>query len=245
MGAEPIFPFAAAAESMLDWWREAGLDALVDEAPRHWLAEPKVAAERPARAESAPTKPVAAPTALPATLAAFNAWRVSEVAPDFGWGNVRIGPMGDAASDVMIMVEAPERDDESAGHLLAGAPGILFDRMLAAIGKSRDSILLASLAGTRPLAGRLPPDAFDDLARIARHHLGLVAPKALLLMGNAPSRAVLGADVALARGSSHVVNHGGATIRTVATFHPRFLLERPAAKGEAWRDLQLLMGRNA
>ncbi|MFW9320202.1 uracil-DNA glycosylase family protein, partial [Glaesserella parasuis] len=92
-------------------------------------------------------------------------------------------------SDLMVLVEAPERDDEAAGQLLSGPAGVLFDRMLAAIGRSRETIHLASLAIARPLAGRLPHDAFDDLARIARHHVGLVAPKAVLVMGNAPSRA--------------------------------------------------------
>lgn len=244
MGADQNIRFAEAAESTLDWWREAGLEALVDEAPRDWLAEPKVPVERPARAEVAPTRPSTAPAALPTTLTAFTAWRLSEAAPDFGWGSVRIGPSGDVASDLMILVEAPEREDEGAGHLLAGPAGLLFDRMLAAIGKTRETVLLASLAVTRPLTGRLPPGDVDELARLARHYLGLVVPKSLLLMGNAPSRALIGADVTSARGALHAVNHGAGTTRAVATFHPRFLLERPAAKGEAWRDLQLLMRRD-
>ena len=77
--------------------------------------------------------------------------------------------------------------------------------------------------------------------------LALAAPKRLLLMGNAASRAVLGADVARARGRLHGINPKGGTTAAaagtgaVASFHPRFLLERPAAKAEAWKDLQMLI----
>ncbi|MGJ3649851.1 uracil-DNA glycosylase family protein [Sphingomonas sp. GlSt437] len=245
MGADQNFLFAAVAESALEWWREAGVDTIVDEAPRNWLVKAaSVAAEaaKPIERPTADTAPARAVAPLADTLDAFLAWRMSEAAPDFGWNAIRIAPSA-APSDLMVLVEAPERDDEAAGQLLSGPAGVLFDRMLAAIGRSRETIHLASLAIARPLAGRLPHDAFDDLARIARHHVGLVAPKAVLVMGNAPSRAFAGADVASARGTSHIVNHANGTSTAIVTFHPRFLLERSAAKGEAWRDLQLLMGR--
>jgi DNA polymerase len=247
MGADQNIDFRLMAASALEWWRDAGVDMLVDDAPRDWLAPPAIStpattdgsiAARPARA---PAKPLPAVAPLPTTLEAFEQWRLGPDAPDAGWSETRIGGAGSAASGLMVLVEAPEREDEATGQLLSGAVGTLFDRMLAAIGRDRSSIYLASVAVARPIAGRIPSEAIEELGRIARHHVALVAPIRLLIFGNTASRVICGADVAALRGSLHDVNHGTGKTGVVASFHPRFLLERPAAKAEAWRDLQLLV----
>ena len=94
---------------------------------------------------------------------------------------------------------------------------------------------------TRPPSGRLPAEDEPALAATLRHHMVLAAPKRLIVFGNAASRALLGAEIQPARGAIHVVNHGGGKVAAVASFHPRLLIERPAAKAEAWKDLQLLI----
>ena len=136
----------------------------------------------------------------------------------------------------------PDREDDAAGALLSGSAGRLFDRMLAAIGRDRDSVYLTALAVKRPPAGRVTDETAQKLTALIRHHLSLATPKRVLALGNAASRAITGLDVADARGSLRVVNHDGGTSEVVASFHPRFLLERPAAKADAWRDLRLLIG---
>jgi DNA polymerase len=65
----------------------------------------------------------------------------------------------------------------------------------------------------------------------------LVAPKRLLLLGDAPSQALLGKPVVHARGHLHKIEG----VRTVTTFHPRHLIKRPLDKSLAWQDLLLLM----
>jgi len=255
MGADQNIDLRLAAASALDWWQEAGVDASIDEAPRNWLAavEPVVAAPRAtgatARAGAAVAEIIAPP--LPDTLAAFEAWRIGPDAPEAGWPGRPIAAQGSAASDIMVMIDLPEREDMDSGVLMSGAVGRLFDRMLAAIGRDRASIYLVPVCATRPVAGRISPEIEDRLNDIARHHVMLARPKRLLLLGNAPSRALLGIDATRARGSLHGFNLSGgkepagasdAAIQAVASFHPRFLLERPAAKAEAWRDLQMLIG---
>lgn len=244
MGADQNIDLRRGIASTLDWWRAAGVDALIDEAPRNWLAAataPETATPRDTkRGETVIARPPAPP--LPDSLEAFNQWRISDAAADAHWGSVRLGAQGKADSGVMVLIDLPDRSDETAGMLISGPAGILFDRMLAAIGMDRASICLAPLAITRPATGRIPMESEADLARLALHHIGLVAPRRLLLIGNAASRAILGADAASLRGNLHAVNHKGATLKAVTSFHPRFLLERPAAKAEAWKDLQLLIG---
>lgn len=232
VGADQNLDWNATIASALDWWREAGVDVELGDAPRDWLAR---AAPVPVANRAAAGAP-----ALPPTIEAFATWRVGDDAPDAGWGAVRLGAEGPASADLMILVEMPERDDAGAGTLLSGACGRLFDRMLGAIGRDRGSVHLAAMTVARPMSGRVPADAVAALAEIARHHVALVAPKRLLLLGNAPSRALLGTDCGTARGALRDVKHDGGTSRAVASFHPRMLIETPAAKAEAWKDLQLL-----
>lgn len=224
-----------AAASALDWWVAAGVDVLVEDVPRDWLAPAPAPASEPARA--APE----APGELPATWTAFAAWRAGPDAPDAGWRGAAIQASGPAQAAVMVLADCPDREDEPAGALLSGAAGRLFDRMLAAIGLTRAEIHLAAVCAKRPVAGRMPPELEEQLHACARHHVALVAPQRLLLIGNAASRAILATDVPRARGLLHDFNHKGASIGVVATFHPRLLLEQPAHKAGAWRDLQLLM----
>ncbi len=233
MGADAHLDWHQAAASALAWWDEAGVDTLVDDAPRDWLA--------PVARAVAPS-PAALPGVLPDTLEAYLTWRGGEDAPEAGWPGAAIPATGPAHSALMVLVDCPDRDDD--GRLMGGAAGRLFDRMLAAIGLTRDEVHLAALCLKRPTAGRLPADAHERLAELARHHIALVAPKRLLVMGNAASRAILAADVAPARGRLHTLNHktakDGAGVEAVATYHPRFLLERAGAKAAAWADLLLV-----
>lgn len=237
MGADQNQDWQQLAASALEWWRDAGVDTLVGDDPFDWLAadEPLAVASR----APATAAPEASATTLPATSEAFFAWRIGREAPESGWGMTLVAASGPVTADLMILVDCPERDDRDS--LLGGAAGKLFDRMLAAIGRSRADVHLASVCTARPTAGRMPRDMEARLGEIARHHAGLSAPRRLLVMGDAASRAILAMNVMEARGRLHVLNHaGGKETQVVASFHPRMLLERPALKAEAWRDLQML-----
>ncbi|MBC2777638.1 uracil-DNA glycosylase family protein [Parasphingopyxis marina] len=233
-------------ESALDWWREAGADVIVGDEPRGWLTESKPLAPK------APTKgaPVAVdtppvPVAMPSALAEFRPWLLDATiieAPR----EARLDAAGDPASGLMVLIDMPEQGDESAGKLLSGEAGLLFDRMLAAIGRDRASIYLAAFSPARVLGGALNETAFAALADAAKRHVALAAPRQLLLMGEAPSRAFCGVSLNEARGKQRVLNHDGGTVSAIATFHPRFLLQQPRLKAQSWKDLQMLVeGMNA
>ncbi|AXJ96608.1 MULTISPECIES: uracil-DNA glycosylase [unclassified Sphingomonas] len=244
MGADQHLDWMGAAASALTWWQDAGVDVLVEDAPRDWLAplplDPMPAA---APAQVVPASLVIQPTAaMPDTLDAFVAWRLGRDAPEAAWRGISVAASGPPDAAIMVLADCPDKDDGDAGTLLSGAAGRLFDRMLAAIGLSRDVVHIAAVCARRPVAGRMPREVEARLTDIARHHVGLIAPKRLLLLGNAASRAILSAEMPGTRGSLHPFNHRRGTTDVVATFHPRFLIEKPAAKAEAWKDLQLLMG---
>jgi DNA polymerase len=209
------------ALSALDWWREAGIDVLVDDLPRDWL-KPEPKAEKPRTPES--------PLSIP-----------RDEAPP-GPAAPRIGPVGDPNSDLMLLADHPEQEDIESGALMSGAAGRLLDAMLAAIGRQRASVYLAALSPARPLRGRLDDKEIAELAPQALQLVATAAPRILLLLGDAPTRAILGTSVAEARGRLHGLNHAGVTVNAVATFHPRFLLQQPRHKAAAWSDLRLLLG---
>jgi DNA polymerase len=233
MGVAPIFD-GPLVETTLDWWREAGVDTLVEDAPRDWFAKaPTPSPSSPVEAE--------APATLPDSWDAFLAWRASEHAPEAQWVGPGVLASGPADATVMVLADVPDRDDCAAGKLLTGESGRLFDRMLQAIGLTREAVHLVSVCSKRPVSGRVSRADEARLGEVARRHVELVAPKRLLVMGDAASRAVLGTNVLQARGRSHSLNHKGGTSEVVASFHPRFLLEHPGRKREAWMDLQMLI----
>lgn len=225
----------AAAASALQWWIDAGVDVLVDETARDWLrAKPKTEALPPAA-------PAAPAEILPGQLDLFRAWLATSDTIAFAAPSApRVCPSGDPASGLMIVADMPSAEDCNAGALVSGEAGRLFDRMLAAIGRDRGSIYLASLACLPSPDGRFTDQTATSCAALARHHIGLAAPRAVLLLGDAASKALLGLPVMKARGRWHQIStHSGET-RAMATFPPFFLLDRPAAKAAAWADLQML-----
>jgi len=119
------------------------------------------------------------------------------------------------------------RDKRRSARLAEASASARNDSEPFAIGHSRERGHAFGLSGAE----------LDRCVEIARRHIALAAPKRLILFGDGPSRAFLGGPVTQRRGKIHKVE--GA--RTIATFAPRWLLQRPADKALAWRDLLLLM----
>jgi len=235
----PISP--AEAASVLQWWSDAGVDCLVDEAPRDWLRpEPRPAAASVEAAAAAPAEE------LPAQLDLFRAWLAESADLPFAApGAPRVCPSGDPHSGLMLLTDMPTEQDCAEATLLTGEAGRLFDRMLAAIGRDRSSIYLASLSCLKSPSGSFAQDSAQRCATLARHHIGLAAPKAVLLLGDNTAKALLGMPTIQARGRWHEIATHAGQISAVASFHPSYLLGQPAAKRHAWADLQMLMERLA
>jgi len=228
------------ATSALSWWEEAGVDTIVGEEPRDWLnAKAKAAAPLPAAA-AAPD--AAATNAFPDSLDAFHAWLAETGSLPFaGPSAPRLAPAGDPASGLMMLTDMPSTEDAAAGTFFSGEAGALFDKMLAAIGRSRETVYLAAFSPIRPPAGRIDDEGVARLVRIARHHVGLARPRALLLFGDSCARALIGMPMTAARGRWHALETPTGPIRTLATMRPHDLLTQPKWKAHAWADLQLLM----
>jgi uracil-DNA glycosylase len=239
MGTMTSLPQEVLIASALRWWRDAGVDALVSEDPRRWLAENGGVKPKIRTAEA--SVPVVDPVRDHATRAALVEWLMTD--PDLAEGGPlrrRIAPTGDPSHGLMILTDFPDHADIDAGHLLAGNLAPLFDRMLAAIGASRDHVYLASVAPGRPASGRLDDKALEALGLLARRHVALAAPQRLWIMGTAASRAILGISDLEAHGKLHSVNLNEAKVKVVVTAHPRFLTDQDK-KRRAWTEMQRLI----
>ncbi|HEU0311088.1 MAG TPA: uracil-DNA glycosylase [Sphingomicrobium sp.] len=222
----------ATASSLVGWWLEAGVDVAIGESPRDWLGRMPAPAAMPAPASNLGGKP--------ANLAEFQHWLA--VAPGLPMdrpGAIRIAPSGNEAAKIMLLSDLPAREDAAEGMPIGGEAWALTKRMLAAIGMGADEAYVTSLSPFHSPGARFNGE-LDACAAIARDHVRLARPERLLLLGDAPARALLGEPLTRARGRVHRVEG----IRAVATFHPRWLLQRPSDKALAWRDLLLLMSES-
>ena len=116
MGADQHHDWRASVASTLEWWRDAGVDCEIDDAPRDWLARAPSTDKLPGVVRDDPIEVFK----LPDTLADFAAWRLGAGTPEAGWPGKALAAQGDAAGGLMIVVDMPDREDDAAGTLLSG-----------------------------------------------------------------------------------------------------------------------------
>ncbi len=244
--------------ALLDWQVDLGADEAIGETPvDRYALEP--AAPKPAvTPEAAPSKKTPPPvvktpeidavavakaaaeaaTDLPSLAAAMEAFDLCEIkkgARSFVFCD------GQPGARVMIVGEAPGRDEDRVGKPFVGQAGQLLDQMFGAIDMDRaaedaaQAIYITNVLPWRPPANRTPePDEIAMMLPFLERHIALAAPDIVVLMGNTPCQALLGrAGITRIRGQwTEVLGRP-----TIPMFHPAYLLRQPIAKREAWADL--------
>ena len=156
---------------------------------------------------------------------------------------------GNPGARLMIIGEAPGRDEDRMGVPFVGADGQLLDKMIASIGLDRASVYLTNLLPWRPPGNRSPTD--EETAMLLPwlfRHVQLAKPEFVLLLGGAAAKLVLGSHdgIMKLRGRWRDVDFGDGVPRPVlASLHPAYLLRSPAKKRLAFEDLLLLVKRLA
>jgi uracil-DNA glycosylase len=142
---------------------------------------------------------------------------------------------------VMLIGEAPGRDEDLQGLPFVGRSGHLLDRMLNSIGLDRaTSAYITNVIFWRPPGNRPPtPEEAAICAPFLLRHIELQQPKVLLLLGGTPVKHVLNVEEGITRirGRWGRIVSNGVEIPVLPTFHPAYLLRQPAAKRQAWQDL--------
>ena len=252
-----------AARAALEWQIDLGVTEAIGEVPVNRFEQvtpPPRAGVSPATAEAAApvapvaeanlADPVAEAEAAASDSADLDALRAALAA--YPHCDLRKGARnlvfcdGVPGARVMIVGEAPGREEDRVGKPFVGRAGQLLDRMLAAIdlGRDRDArsaVYITNVLPWRPPQNRDPkPDEIAMLLPFLKRHIELAAPDLLIVMGNISCQALLGKrGITRLRGAWTEVLGRPA----LPMFHPAYLLRNPAAKREAWADLLAVQAR--
>lgn len=251
-----------ALESLLAFWGDAGVHEALDDAPHDRLSEGEARARIAALANDAP---LPAPTprsvdwaetterAREAALAADSLQALTlaiarfDGPPPLGGPRPSFVARGAPDAAVVVVGEAPGAEEETEGRGFAGRAGALLDRALAAAGLS-DRALLTYTVFRRPSGDRSPtPQECVASAPFLDRLIALTSPRALLVLGAGPARALLRRDepIRTLRGQwmERTSDDGALTLPALATLSPAFLLSQPEAKRLFWADLLALAAR--
>ncbi len=258
-------PPPEAALAALVWQIELGADECIGEVPVNRF-EAATPLPLPVAAHAVPAVPVVA-SARGAVAAEIDPAAVSEAAAA-GAGSLEalrdalaayphcdlregakslVFADGDPAARVMIVGEAPGRDEDIEGRPFVGRAGQMLDRMLAAVGLGRThpdparAVYITNVLPWRPPQNRDPaPAEVAMMLPFLRRHVDLVAPDLLVLMGNHACSAILG-QKGITRLRGQWMQALGRP--ALPMLHPAYLLRTPSAKREAWADWLALAAR--
>ena len=175
-------------------------------------------------------------TALRTALANFDACPLKATATNLVFGD------GNPKSAVMIVGEAPGRDEDRQGRPFVGVSGQLLDTMLSHIGLDRDTVYISNILPWRPPGNRQPTPAEVAICLpFIQRHIELVSPGLLVFLGGTAAKTLLGRTDGITRLRGHWFEYQSAglarPIPAIATYYPAFLLRQPIHKRMTWRDL--------
>ncbi|MAM09510.1 MAG: uracil-DNA glycosylase [Rhizobiaceae bacterium] len=267
---------AREAAALLHFYADAGVDVFVEDEALDLTARAETPAppqtrpsreerkEQPAASAARPAaaRPAIGTTTIPDDKAVSDAQFAAESARSLGElktvldgfagcnlkHNARSTITLDAMpeSGILAICGFPTGDDDRNGEPLAGRAGSLFERMLAAIGLSRDDVAVTTALPWRTPGDRSPTQSEVDICRpFLKRQIALAEPRHLLVLGNFGSRMLIDADKTVfnLRGEWHPVNVDSHAVEALVTFSPTELLAAPANKKPAWHDLLLFRSR--
>ncbi|KAA5805233.1 uracil-DNA glycosylase [Alkalicaulis satelles] len=255
-------------KSLTQWWEQAGVDVLgpppgtrparrqepaSEPAPRRAREEPAPRAT-PAAARAAgfgapppgedARKLAAGADSLEALRAALEAY---EGCPLKATATRLVFARGNPGARLMIVGEAPGREEDMEGQPFVGRSGQLLDRMLGAIGLGPEDYYISNAVFWRPPGNRKPTDVEIEACRpFAERHIALAAPDVVVFAGGIAAQTFLRASAGITalRGRwSEFAPEGGAPVPALPIYHPAFLLRRPQEKARAWEDLLSLKAK--
>ena len=148
---------------------------------------------------------------------------------------------GSPSARLMFVGEGPGADEDASGVPFVGKAGQLLNNMITAMGLARADVYIANIVKCRPPANRVPePIEANTCSQFLLRQIDVIQPQVIVALGATAATYLLGVRQSLAslRGSWHSCR--GAKV--AVTYHPAFLLRDPRQKGEAWKDLQMVMG---
>jgi DNA polymerase len=245
------------ALALLDWQVELGADEAIGDEPVDRFAvaeEPRTKPDTPAPVQIVQRKEIdAVEVARQAATGAASLDALREAIAGYDHCTLKRGAKslvfadGNPAARVLILGEAPGREEDREGRPFVGRAGQLLDRMLAAIDLDRtadtpeSAVYITNVLPWRPPQNRDPEaEEIAMMLPFVQKHIELVNPDLIVLMGNIACRAGLGKQGILRLRGTWTEAFGRPALPMT---HPAYLLRQPHAKREAWADLLSLKAR--
>ncbi|ADV67874.1 uracil-DNA glycosylase [Deinococcus maricopensis] len=156
---------------------------------------------------------------------------------------------GNPDAPLLILGEGPGGDEDRLGRPFVGRAGQLLDKILGAVGLTRDDAYISNIVKCRPPANRTPePDEIEVCTRLwLSGQLALLRPRVIVTLGNVPTQYMLGTRTGITRTRGQWYTYAQAerlwTAPLLPMFHPAYLLRNDTRapggpKSLTWRDIQ-------
>ena len=159
--------------------------------------------------------------------------------------------VGNPHAELMFVGEGPGADEDAQGEPFVGRAGQLLNNMIKAMGIRREDIYIANIVKCRPPGNRTPErDECDTCSPFLMRQIAAIKPKVVVALGAVSAKNLLAINAPMSelRGRWYDFKPAGVRsdpswpgARLAVTYHPAFLLRDPRQKGEAWKDLQMVM----
>jgi uracil-DNA glycosylase family 4 len=148
---------------------------------------------------------------------------------------------GTGTSGLCFVGEGPGADEDEQGFPFVGKAGQLLDKMIGAMGFSRDEVYVCNIVKCRPPNNRKPePEEMAACMPYLEEQLATLQPQVIVALGATAVQGIFGTSEGITRLRGRWKLYKGE-VPVMPTFHPAFLLRTPAAKKEVWDDLQAVL----
>lgn len=160
--------------------------------------------------------------------------------------------VGNPKAELMFVGEGPGADEDAQGEPFVGRAGQLLNNMIKAMGLRREDVYIANVVKCRPPGNRTPErDECETCSPFLMRQIAVIKPKVVVALGAVAAKNLLAINASMSelRGRFYDFTPAGTrssdpawqSAKLAVTYHPAFLLRDPRQKGEAWKDLQMVM----
>jgi DNA polymerase len=160
--------------------------------------------------------------------------------------------VGNPKAELMFVGEGPGADEDAKGEPFVGRAGQLLNNMIKAMGIEREQVYIANIVKCRPPGNRQPErDECATCSPFLMRQIAVVKPKVIVALGATAAKTLLAINSSMIQLRGRFYDFKPAGVRSndpnwdgcklAVTYHPAFLLRDPRQKGEAWKDLQMVM----
>ncbi len=160
--------------------------------------------------------------------------------------------VGNPKAELMFVGEGPGADEDAQGEPFVGRAGQLLNNMIKAMGIERKDVYIANIVKCRPPGNRTPErEECATCSPFLMRQIAVIKPKVIVALGAVAAKTLLAMSASMMQLRGRFYDFRPAGIRSndphwdgcklAVTYHPAFLLRDPRQKGEAWKDLQMVM----